>query len=205
MPIPGARELYGAWPKVHLSLKMQKSSLLNAWWFKNHTDVPNLIKRLRSDTTGEDRATIVKLFKIFTGKKYSEDEILVGLKNAGRFGEKIQGVRSDYKNNINNRIEEAKEKFYTSKIAPKLREIYEKREIPLFNSKTHGRLEFLNKIVDEKDLKDVRATFKYIRVREIKEFNNNERIWVFKFRDATGKLSLNFYSEKPQRRRDRWK
>ena len=204
MPIPGARELYGAWPKVHLSLKMQKSSLLNAWWFKNHTDVPNLIKRLRSDTTGEDRATIVKLFKIFTGKKYSEDEILVGLKNAALFGEKIQGVRSDYKNDLNQRIAQQEEKFSNKRMA-KLREIYEKREIPLFNSKTHGRLEFLNKIVDEKDLKDVRATFKYIRVREIKEFNNNERIWVFKFRDATGKLSLNFYSEKPQRRRDRWK
>jgi hypothetical protein len=195
MPVPGAGEIYGAWPKVHLSLKMQKSEVLNRWWFKDHTDVPKLIRRLRSDTPGEDRATIVKLFKIFTGKKYSEDEILVGLKNAALFGEKIQGVRSDYKNNINNRIKNAKEKFFTNKIAPKLREIYEKREIPLFNSKTHGRLEFLNRTINEKDLKDV------------KEFNDERRIWVFKFRDATGKLSLNFYSEKPQRRQkmNRWK
>jgi hypothetical protein len=191
--IPGAREIYSAFPKVHLSLKMQKSGIINRWWFKDRKDVVHLIKGLRSETRGEDHVTIVKLFKIFTGNKYNEEEIVVGLKNAGRFGEKIQYTRRDYQTATQNRFENQQEKFYNDKIGPKLREIYEKREIPLFNSRTHSRIEFINRIIDEKNLKDV------------KEFNNDRRIWVFKFRDATGKLSLNFYSEKMHgRRRNRW-
>jgi hypothetical protein len=191
--IPGAREIYGAWPKVHLSLKMQKSEVINRWWFKNTADVPNLIRRLHLDTRGDERRDTVRLFKIFTGKKYSEDEILVGLKNASRFGIQIQDTRSDYRNEENQHIQKQKDKFYNAKLGPKLREIYEKREIPVFNSRTHGRLEFLNRIIDEKDLKDQ------------KEFNDDRRIWVFKFKDATGKLSLNFYSEKMHGKRKRWR
>ena len=185
--VPGAREIFGAFPKVHLSLKMQKSEIVNRWWFKTKHGVPYIISRLTTDTSSDQRAALIKLFRIFIGKKYTDGEISIGLKWAGRFAEGIQDTRSTYKEE-NQLFIKQRNKLYNKKIEPKLRKIYEEREIPLFNAKTHGELKFINEIIDEKDLNDRQ------------EFNDDRRIWVFKFRDANGKLSLNFYSEKKQGR-----
>jgi hypothetical protein len=194
MPVPGPSTIYNALPKVRLALKMKKSPLVD-YYFYNENKTPsrllyNVINRINRENLRpiiSGYANVMDLFEmlhIFLGKKYTLEEIVKGVAYAAYFGENLKDKRFEAKQVGGN----SRQKFVNKHILPKIQKMFEDRKIPMFSNKTGGQLMWHNFIVEEKDI----VTFK--------QRQSDHIIHVFKFKDANGKLTINFYGDSPQSR-----
>jgi len=188
--IPGPQRIFAVVPKVRMAAKMQKLSL--NYYFVHEGDFLGSLSMIahhaRPEAHGRwpDCEKLINLFTIFLGTdKFPYEEVRQGIENAGDY---IRDLRSkkQYPNtsNAGQLVSDRYEQFKQNVIYKKLREIFNRRQIPMFGHNTKGRLNYerVPGIIDESNL----DSFLRNSVRH--------EITVFKFRDKNGRLSLNFHA-----------
>lgn len=186
--IPGPGTIFSLLPKVQLALKMKRSPLLEYWFYKKaigmtkSTIIHNMSNNMYALQAHPAIDDFFEMYSILSNRKYTKEEVAIGVKSTANFTSKIRSER-EYRliHGSTNKNKKRTAKFLENKILPKIKEVFEKREIPLFSRKTNGELRYNEKVITEAQMEVYANT------------HSDYHISAFKFKDKNGRMSLNFF------------